>query len=77
MNVDRVAIVAHERKPDAKEVADSLSEWLASRSIEVTEADPDLVVSLGGDGTMLRAAKLAHSPRPPRFWESISAGWVT
>ncbi|HYI45208.1 MAG TPA: NAD(+)/NADH kinase [Actinomycetota bacterium] len=78
MNVNRVAIVAHARKPDAKEVADSLSEWLGSRSIEVTEADPDLVVSLGGDGTMLRAAKLAHSAEAPLLGVNLGrVGYLT
>lgn len=78
MIVKRVAIVVHERNPDAKEVADSLSAWLASRSIEVSSADPDLVVSLGGDGTMLRAAQQAHSAEAPLLGVNLGrVGYLT
>jgi NAD+ kinase len=34
---------------------------LSERGIEVSDQDPDLVLSLGGDGTMLRAAQFAHA----------------
>lgn len=61
MNVQRVAIVAHEKKAEAKEAKEALSAWLGARGIEVTDGDADLVVSLGGDGTMLKAAQVAHA----------------
>ncbi|MEA2447828.1 MAG: kinase [Actinomycetota bacterium] len=78
MNVKRVAIVVHERKPDAGTVAESLTEWLSSRSIEISDTDPDLVVSLGGDGTMLRAAQLAHSAEAPLLGVNLGrVGYLT
>jgi NAD+ kinase len=38
---------------------------LERRGIGVVEDDPDLVVSLGGDGTTLRGAQLAHEADAP------------
>jgi NAD+ kinase len=58
--IGRVAIVVHTGKPEAVEYESKIADWLADRSIEVTEKEPDLVLSLGGDGTMLRAAQIAH-----------------
>jgi NAD+ kinase len=40
---------------------DELTEFLAGNGVEVVDDKPDLVVSLGGDGTTLRAAKVAHA----------------
>lgn len=78
MNVDRIAIVAHERKPDAKEAADALSSWLQDRSITVSDDKPELVVSLGGDGTMLRAAQLAHAAEAPLLGVNLGrVGYLT
>ncbi|MCA1703567.1 MAG: NAD(+)/NADH kinase, partial [Actinobacteria bacterium] len=65
MNVSKVAIVAHDKKSEAKELAGELTTWLTERGISVSEEAPDLVLSLGGDGTMLRAAQLAHSEDAP------------
>lgn len=64
MHIERVAMVVHEGKPQAMELRDRLASFLASRSIDLDEA-AQLVVSLGGDGTMLRAARLAHSLDAP------------
>jgi NAD+ kinase len=58
--IQRVAIVVHTGKSEAVDYEARISDWLAGRSIEVTEEEPDLVLSLGGDGTMLRAAQIAH-----------------
>lgn len=53
--------VAHEGKSEAKVAEDNMQEWLGQHSVEVVDEGPaDLVVSLGGDGTMLRAAAVAH-----------------
>ena len=65
MKISRVAIVAHSGKPDIAETREQLVAWLGERSIEVSDGAPDLVVSLGGDGTMLRAARVAHSRDAP------------
>ena len=61
MTLKRVAIVAHPSKPGVPEIEAELAEVLASEGLEVSLEDPDLVLSLGGDGTMLRAAHLAHA----------------
>ncbi|CAN5520854.1 NAD(+)/NADH kinase [soil metagenome] len=60
MTVKRVAIVAHPKKPGVAELNEELSRVLADHGVEVAPEDPDLVLSLGGDGTMLRAAHHAH-----------------
>ena len=65
MNVQSVQIVAHTGKPAAVKLGEVLSEWLAARDIALTEDDPDLVVSIGGDGTMLRGAQYAHAANVP------------
>nr|MBA3349066.1 NAD(+)/NADH kinase [Actinomycetota bacterium] len=65
MDIRRVAIVVHEHKPEARHLYDELAGILASEGVEVTKEDPGMVLSLGGDGTMLRAAQLAHSADVP------------
>ncbi len=63
-----IGLVAHPQRPDAAELAAATSRWLAglgheSRAVEFgAEANApglDLVVSLGGDGTMLRSVGMA------------------
>lgn len=60
MSIERVAFVAHPAKPEASTMLVELTSWLAERGIDTSDEDPDLVISLGGDGTMLRAAADAH-----------------
>ena len=73
--------VVHPARPAAAEAARALSEWLEHRGIEtrVLEGDDtedealarafahglDLVVSVGGDGTFLRAARVASGSGVP------------
>ncbi len=61
MTIERIALVTHDGKPAAVELRDALSHTAGERGIEVTDSQPDLVVALGGDGTVLRAAQLAHA----------------
>ena len=61
MRLERVAIVAHPSKPGVAEIEAELNEVLGAHGVRVSPDDPDLVVALGGDGTMLRAAHLAHA----------------
>ncbi len=65
MRIRRVAIVAHSGRDDAVTLRDELASWLKDRGIEVDDRRPDLVISLGGDGTMLRAAQSAHAADAP------------
>jgi NAD+ kinase len=65
VKIDRLAIVGHTGKPQSRRIQDELETWLKDRGIEVTDESPDLVLSLGGDGTMLRAAHAAHSADAP------------
>ncbi|MCX6508352.1 MAG: NAD(+)/NADH kinase [Actinobacteria bacterium] len=68
----QVLLVAYETRPDAVELAVTAKEQLESLGIDTSIAKvgdipriPELttdsiVVSLGGDGTFLRAARFAH-----------------
>jgi NAD+ kinase len=58
-----IAIFTHPTKPEAKAAADEVRELASSIGLNVVEEDgekPDLIVALGGDGTILRAARAAH-----------------
>jgi NAD+ kinase len=78
VSIRRVGIVLNERKPEAKSRALALAKLLAGRDIEVTLDEPDLVVSLGGDGTMLRAAQHAHAADVPLLGVNLGTlGYLT
>lgn len=65
MDLSTVAMVVHPGKPEAVELQSKLERYLDGRGATVAEESAQLVVSLGGDGTMLRAARLAHSLDAP------------
>jgi NAD+ kinase len=65
VRLERVAIVGHSGKAQSRQIQEDLERWLKEKGIEVTDRDPDLVLSLGGDGTMLRAAHVAHAADAP------------
>lgn len=78
MKVKRIAIVAHDKKAEAKEAKESLSVWVADQGLEVVESGADLIVSLGGDGTMLRAAQQAHAQDAPLLGVNLGrVGYLT
>lgn len=66
--MSRVAFVVHEGRASAVETAGTLRQGLGEEGVatelargpdEVHDNPPDLVVSVGGDGTFLRAARVA------------------
>jgi NAD+ kinase len=78
VKIDRLAIVAHAGKPEAKELQAKLTEFAVRRGAEVVDGDPDLVMALGGDGTMLRSAQMAHSCDAPLLGVNLGAlGYLT
>lgn len=77
-SVNVVGLVQHPQR-DCAEVVGVITKWAAERGTEVVELGAktpeaavaeqarraDLLVSLGGDGTMLRALRIAHEQRTP------------
>lgn len=61
MAIARVSLVVNDGKPAALELRDHVAKEAEQRGVAVVDDRPDLVVALGGDGTVLRAAQLAHS----------------
>ena len=65
----RIAFTVHPRRPEADALAERAADWLAERGHEAVRAGhpgdtadlagADLLVSLGGDGTLLRAVDRA------------------
>lgn len=57
---------------------DEIREVLASRGVTVDDESPDLVLALGGDGTMLHAAHAAHAANAPLLGVNFgSLGYLT
>jgi NAD+ kinase len=65
MNITSVRFVSHPSKPGIAEIERELTSLLQEQGVDVEAAEPDLVISLGGDGTMLRAAQEAHAHDVP------------
>ncbi|HVB04749.1 MAG TPA: NAD(+)/NADH kinase [Acidimicrobiales bacterium] len=87
----RIALVMHPDRPRARELAAAAREWWESRGHLVIEdaslggpdprlgeKDLDLVVSLGGDGTMLRTMHVAAARGVPVLGVNLgSLGYLT
>lgn len=64
----RIGIIAHPTKPEAKLAAAELRRLAGNRGMEYVddlEGPLDLLAAVGGDGTILRAATVAHARRVP------------
>jgi NAD+ kinase len=72
IEIKSVALVVHDGKPKAVELKDQLTSYFDQRGVEVSD-EAGLVVSLGGDGTMLRAARLAYSLDAPLLGVNLGA----
>lgn len=59
MGIERIALVHHPERDDAVRARAEAERFLTSAGLHVGDEDPQLVISLGGDGTMLRAARTA------------------
>jgi NAD+ kinase len=65
VKIENVRFVSHPSKPGIAEIERQLTSLLEEQGVGVNEGEPDLVISLGGDGTMLRAAQEAHAHDVP------------
>ena len=65
MKLQRISVIAHEGKEGAADVGAKIAKWASSHGIEISDEIPDLVLAVGGDGTMLRAAQKAHAEDAP------------
>lgn len=78
MKVSSVSMVVHPGKPQAQELERRLLDSLKERNVAVVDAGADLVVSLGGDGTVLRAARIAHETDAPLLAVNLGTlGYLT
>lgn len=55
----RAQLIVNTLKPEAQYTAIKVKDTLESMGMSVTEKNPEFVISIGGDGTVLRAASVA------------------
>lgn len=80
----RVALAVNPQRDEAERIASSLGEWLRSEGAEVlwgwgdgeqaASVRPDLVVAVGGDGTVLQAVRALHGDPVPVI--GVNAGML-
>ena len=58
--IKRISLVRRPGEGRAQGLEHEVTRFAQDQGIEISSDEPDLVVSLGGDGTMLRAAQAAH-----------------
>src|SRR5258708_32149961 len=87
MTFKRVGVLGHPLRPESGEVCQQVSQSLQARGIETWQrthwdstdpditaliAESDMVIAIGGDGAMLRAARISAKANVPVF--GINAG---
>jgi NAD+ kinase len=78
VNVSSIALVTHGGKPAAVKAEKEITALLHERGIATDGDVPDLVISLGGDGTMLRAARVALDADAPLLGINVGTlGYLT
>jgi NAD+ kinase len=82
MKVGKVGIIPKHDSADAKRVGDELAVWLRERAIDSVidriSADLDLLIILGGDGTLLHVASQASRYKIPVVGVNLgSLGFLT
>jgi NAD+ kinase len=78
VKIGTVSFIVHTGKPTARAMHDELVALVQERGVAVVDSDPELVISLGGDGTTLRAAHLAHEADAPLLGINLgSLGYLT
>lgn len=86
MSVDRIYLVANSSKPDAVRATADIEAWCRQRRIDVipiadavpADGDRAIVLALGGDGTVLRAANLFAEAALPILGINLgSLGFLT
>ena len=88
MTARAIGLVSHPDRPQAAELREQVTSMLAGHDIEVRTPDPgrvstfaeglDVVISLGGDGTMLRAVDLAYEVGVPVLGVNVGQlGYLT
>lgn len=60
MTVRSASFLTNPGRAEAESLREELTHHLDSAGVSVDAPKPDLVIALGGDGTMLRAARVAH-----------------
>ncbi|MGH2771946.1 MAG: NAD(+)/NADH kinase, partial [Actinomycetota bacterium] len=55
-----LGVVVHPEMPAAAEAVTEIVKLAAKRGLDAGAEPPDVLIALGGDGTILRAAQMAH-----------------
>jgi NAD+ kinase len=60
--VSRAFIIANEKKPVARQIKKEVRRFLLSNGIRISSSSPQLIITVGGDGTVLFSKKYYGTP---------------